>query len=60
MPEFPAITHVALTFSDLGRSRPWYQQLFGSDPVIDEDTRPSTTSCGLWAAPSSVSISFRT
>jgi glyoxylase I family protein len=40
MPEFPAITHVALTVSDLGRSRSWYQQLFGSDPVIDEDTGP--------------------
>jgi catechol 2,3-dioxygenase-like lactoylglutathione lyase family enzyme len=40
MPEFPAITHVALTVSDLARSRPWYQQLFGSDPVIDEDTGP--------------------
>jgi hypothetical protein len=40
MPEFPAITHVALTVSDLGRSRPWYQRLFGSDPVIDEDTGP--------------------
>ncbi len=38
MPEFPAITHVALTVSDLGRSRPWYRRLFGSDPVIDEDT----------------------
>jgi catechol-2,3-dioxygenase len=38
MPEFPAIGHVALTVSDLGRSRPWYRRLFGSDPVIDEDT----------------------
>lgn len=38
MPEFPAIGHVALTVSDLGRSRPWYQQLFGSDPVLDENT----------------------
>jgi glyoxylase I family protein len=40
MAEFPAITHVALTVSDLGRSVPWYQQLFGTDPVIDEDTGP--------------------
>lgn len=38
MAEFPAIGHVALTVSDLGRSRPWYQRLFGSDPVLDEDT----------------------
>jgi catechol-2,3-dioxygenase len=40
MPEFPAITHVALTISDLGRSLPWYRELFGSDPVLDEDTGP--------------------
>ena len=40
MPEFPAVTHVALTVTDLGRSRPWYQRLFRSDPVIDEDTGP--------------------
>ncbi|MGH7921727.1 MAG: VOC family protein [Candidatus Dormibacteraceae bacterium] len=40
MVEFPAIGHVALTVSDLRRSRPWYQRLFGSSPVIDEDTGP--------------------
>jgi catechol-2,3-dioxygenase len=40
MPDFPAVTHVALTVSDLGRSRPWYADLFGSPPVIDEDTGP--------------------
>jgi glyoxylase I family protein len=37
---FPAITHVALTVSDLERSVPWYRQLFGTDPVLDEDTGP--------------------
>src|SRR5258705_10545039 len=40
MAEFPTITHVALTVSDLNRSVPWYQALFGTDPVIDEDTGP--------------------
>jgi glyoxylase I family protein len=40
MPEFPTIAHVALTVSDLDRSRAWYQGLFGSDPLIDEDTGP--------------------
>jgi glyoxylase I family protein len=40
MGEFPAITHVALTVSDLGRSVPWYEKLFGSKPVLDEDTGP--------------------
>jgi catechol-2,3-dioxygenase len=40
MPEFPTITHVALTVTDLGRSVPWYGALFGSKPVLDEDTGP--------------------
>ncbi|MEW6475560.1 MAG: VOC family protein [Actinomycetota bacterium] len=40
MPDFPTITHVALTVSDLDRSVPWYQALFGSKPVLDEDTGP--------------------
>ena len=40
MPKFPAIAHVALTVSDLDRSRTWYQRLFGSDPVLDQDTGP--------------------
>ncbi|HMC68145.1 MAG TPA: VOC family protein [Mycobacteriales bacterium] len=38
MPDFPALGHVAVTVKDLSVSRPWYQQLFGSDPVMDEDT----------------------
>ena len=40
MPDFPTITHVALTVSDLERSVPWYQTLFDAEPVLDEDTGP--------------------
>ena len=40
MPEFPPIGHVALTVRDLSRSVPWYRTLFGTEPVIDEDTDP--------------------
>ncbi len=40
MPEFPGVTHVALTVTDIDRSRPWYESLIGSPPVIDEDTGP--------------------
>jgi glyoxylase I family protein len=40
MAEFPTIAHVALTVSDLDRSRPWYEGLFGTEPLIDEDTGP--------------------
>jgi glyoxylase I family protein len=38
--EFPALTHLAVTVSDLGRSRDWYQKLFDRAPVLDEDTGP--------------------
>ena len=40
MAGFPGITHVALTVTSLDRSVPWYQNLFGSDPVLDQDTGP--------------------
>jgi glyoxylase I family protein len=38
MDGFPGITHVAVTVSDLDRSRQFYDRLFGSVPVLDEDT----------------------
>lgn len=38
MPTFPALTHVAVTVTDIDRSREWYGRLFGADPVLDEDT----------------------
>lgn len=37
MPSFPALTHIAVTVTDLDRSTSWYSTLFGSDPVLDED-----------------------
>jgi glyoxylase I family protein len=40
MKTFPPITHVALTVRDLAVSVPWYEALFDTDPVIDEDTDP--------------------
>jgi catechol-2,3-dioxygenase len=40
MTAFPPLTHVALTVRDLSVSVPWYQELFGAEPVIDEDTDP--------------------
>ena len=40
MPDFPAITHVALTVTSLERSVPWYEDLFGAEPLIHEDTGP--------------------
>jgi glyoxylase I family protein len=36
----PPLTHVALTVRDLSISVPWYEALFGAEPVLDEDTDP--------------------
>ena len=33
---FPALTHIAITVSDLDASTRWYTALFGADPVLDE------------------------
>ena len=38
--DFPSITHVAVTVSDLEVSVPWYDALFGARAVLDEDTGP--------------------
>jgi glyoxylase I family protein len=38
--DFPSITHVAVTVSDLDVSVPWYDALFGERAVLDEDTGP--------------------
>lgn len=38
MAEFPGITHVALTVTDLERSASWYERLLGVGPALDEDT----------------------
>jgi catechol 2,3-dioxygenase-like lactoylglutathione lyase family enzyme len=59
----PGITHVAVTVTDLDVSVPWYTRLFGSEPVLDEDTGPfrhvvylvGTTLFGLHAFPDLVS-----
>lgn len=35
---FPAINHVAVTVRDIGVSGPWYRELLGTDPMLDEHT----------------------
>jgi glyoxylase I family protein len=39
-PTVPAITHVAVTVSDLAVSEAWYTNVLGAGPVLDEDTGP--------------------
>ena len=36
----PAITHVAVTVTDLDASEAWYTMVLGVKPVLDEDTGP--------------------
>ena len=36
----PAITHVAVTVTDLAVSEAWYTKVLGVAPVLDEDTGP--------------------
>ena len=40
MPDFPGLGHVAVTVRSCDASRPWYQALFGAEPVLDESTGP--------------------
>jgi glyoxylase I family protein len=37
MAEFPPITYVAVTVTDLERSTRWYGELLAAEPVLDED-----------------------
>ena len=34
----PALNHVAVTVRDLEVSGPWYRNLLGADPILDEHT----------------------
>ena len=46
MEQFPTLTHVAVTVTDLDRSVAWYSRLFGTDPVIV--TRAPTFAWAAW------------
>jgi glyoxylase I family protein len=48
MPDFPAISHAAVTVSDLARSTEWYSALFGADPVLDEDEAKGAYHHTVW------------
>ena len=51
MSEMRGLHHVALTVSDLDVSRPWYRELFGADPVMDEMEDAGTYHHAVWAFP---------
>lgn len=46
---FPALTHVAVTVTDLDASTRWYTQLFGAEPVLDEDESSGTFHHAVYA-----------
>ncbi|RNI22886.1 VOC family protein [Flexivirga caeni] len=39
---FPALTHVAITVTDLDASTRWYNALFDTSPAVDEDEESGT------------------
>ena len=51
---FPAITHIALTVSDIERSAEWYSRLFDAQPILRtvllKDTEDEY-SVAVWAEP---------
>jgi len=49
MPPFPAVTHFAVTVSDLDRSVAWYEALFGAAPLFVGDE--STYRFAVWFEP---------
>lgn len=51
MPDLSAISHAAITVSDLARSTTWYSTLIGSDPVLDEDEGKGAYHHTVWALP---------
>ena len=51
---FPAITHIALTVSDLERSVEWYSRLFDATPIMQTTLlkrTPNEYSVAVWAEP---------
>lgn len=46
---FPALTHVAITVTDLEASTRWYTALFGAAPVLDEDEESGTYHHAVYA-----------
>ena len=49
MPDFPPMTHAAVTVTDLATSTAWYTRLFGADPVLDEDEATGGFHHTVWA-----------
>jgi len=47
---FAALNHVAVTVSDMTVSGPWYRNLIGEDPVLDEHTDAGYRHL-VWALP---------
>ncbi len=58
MADFPPVTHLALTVTDLDRSVAWYTRLFGSDPVAIADEK--VYRFAAWLQPSFAVHAFAT
>jgi catechol 2,3-dioxygenase-like lactoylglutathione lyase family enzyme len=58
MADFPAVTHLALTVTDLDRSVAWYTRLFGSEPAAIADEKAYRFAA--WLQPSFAVHAFTT
>ena len=56
----PAISHVAVTVTDLSVSEAWYTRVLGVEPILDEDTGPFRQSSTSWATRCSGCTAFPT
>ncbi len=55
MPEMSGINHTAITVTELGRSRAWYQEVLGMMPLM-EDTHPDGTGYFVLLGNSTLSV----
>jgi catechol 2,3-dioxygenase-like lactoylglutathione lyase family enzyme len=45
---FPALNHVAITVRNIAVSGPWYRNLLGADPILDEHTDAGRAELEYW------------
>jgi glyoxylase I family protein len=55
VPELSGINHIAITVTDLDRSRAWYQEVFGMTTLM-EDTHPDGTGYFVLLGNSAISV----
>ena len=60
MPTFPALSHAAVTVTDLAASTAWYAALIGAAPVLDEDETTGNFHHTVFALPAGQLLGLHT